>query len=347
MKIFQNILIVRTDRIGDVILTTPAVAALREAYPLARLSMAVTPTTREVVEGNPHVDEVIVYEQNGRHRGFLGYWQFIRELRKRKFDAAVIYHTKKRTNLICFLAGIPHRIGFQNNKWGFLLTQKVKDTRPLGDKHEYQYCLEVLKRFGVDTQVSRPVLYLPFKKEAEDWAERFWLENGLRDSKKTIAIHAGASCISKRWPAARFADVINHLLAKYPLHILLIGGSDSRHISGAIKSQVKSPLLDLTGQTSLSQLASLLKRCQLLISNDSGPVHVAVAVGTPVISIFGRNQAGLSPTRWRPLGPFDIVLHKEVGCEVCLAHNCQIDFECLRAIGPDDVLEAVDALGQL
>jgi len=347
MKIFHNILIVRTDRIGDVILTTPAVVALRQAYPKACITIMVTPATREIVDGNPNLDEVIVYEQKGAHKGFSGYWKFIAELRERKFDLAIIYHTKKRFNLICFLAGIPNRVGFQNNKFGFLLTHKIKDTRPLGDKHEYEYCLEVLKHLGVDARARE--LFFPLHQDSEIWVENFLRQNDLRgrDSQKLIAVHPGASCISKRWLPERFAELIEKLFWHYDAQIILVGGPETKSISDAIKSKVKASILDVTGQTTVSQLASLLKRCHLLISNDSGPVHVAVAVGTPVISIFGRNQAGLSPTRWRPLGPKDIVLHREVGCEVCLAHNCQIEFKCLWAITADDVLEAVDAIYQL
>jgi len=347
MKIFHNILIVRTDRIGDVILTTPAIAALRQAYPNARITIMVTPATREIVDGNPNLDEVIVYDQKGAHKGFRGYWKFIAELHRRKFDLTIIYHTKKRFNLICFLVGIPNRIGFQNNKFGFLLTHQIKDTRPLGDKHEYEYCLEVLKHLGVDARAHE--LFFSLHQDSEIWAENLLRQSDLRgrDSQKLIAVHPGASCISKRWLPERFAELSEKLFWHYDAQIILVGGPETKSISVAIKSKIKTPILDVTGQTTVSQLASLLKRCHLLISNDSGPVHVAVAVGTPVISIFGRNQAGLSPTRWRPLGAKDIVLHKEVGCEVCLAHNCQIEFKCLWAITVDDVLQAVDVIYQL
>ena len=347
MRSYQNILIVRTDRIGDVILTTPAIAALRQAYPNARLTIMVTPATREIVEDNPHLDEVIVYDQKGAHKGVRGFFKFINYLRQQKFDLAIVYHTKKRFNLICFLAGIPNRVGFKNNKFGFLLTHPIKDTRPLGDKHEYEYCLEVLKYLGVDAQVRD--LFFPLHQDSEFWAEDFLRQNDLRarDSQKLIAVHPGASCISKRWLPERFAELIDKLFWHYDAKIILVGGPETISISESIKLKLKNPVLDVTGQTTVSQLASLLKRCHLLISNDSGPVHVAAAVNTPVISIFGRNQAGLSPTRWRPLGPKDIVLHREVGCEVCLAHNCQIDFKCLTAITPDDVMQAVDAIYQL
>ena len=347
MKDYQNILIVRTDRIGDVVLTTPAITALREAYLGIKISVLVAPQTRDIVEGNPCLDEVIIDDRKGRHRGFFGFLKLALTLRKKKFDLAIIFHTKKRTNLLCFLAGIPHRVGYRNNKFGFLLTEKIKDARPEGTKHETEYCLNILRHIGMDIKTNTIKLHMPIKKESEDWAERLFAEvteGSLLNSDYVITIHPGASCISKRWPAKRFAELIDQLKEKYSAKIILIGGADNKKIAEEIKFMIKNPIIDLTDQTSVSELASLFKRCHLLISNDSGPVHVAVAVGTPVISIFGRNQAGLSPVRWRPLGEKDIVLHKEVGCEVCLAHNCMIGFECLEAITTNDVLEGVTSL---
>ncbi len=343
---YNNILLVRTDRIGDVILTTPAMAVLKKAWPKARVSVLVSPATREIVEGNPHVAEVIVDDAKGEHQGILGYWRLAGKIKRRRFDLAVVLHTKKRTNSLCFFAGIPERVGYANEKFGFFLTNKIPDVRPRGEKHEYQYCLDVLRHLGVSS-ADTPDLFFPLKESAERWADEFILKNSLTHLKPLIAIHPDASCISKRWPADRFANVMSRLTERYSAKIILVGGQSCQAIAREIKAKTYQPFLDVTGQTTISQLASLLKRCHLLISNDSGPVHVAVAVGTPVISIFGRNQAGLSPTRWRPLGAHDAILHKEVGCEVCLAHNCVIDFECLTAIRPEDILGKIDALSKL
>lgn len=343
MKTYKNILIVRTDRIGDVVLTTPAIAALRKAYPKARISILVTPQTREIVEGNPDIDEVIIDDRKNRNRGLLGFLNLAGELRKRKFDLAVIFYTKKRTNLICFLAGIRERAGYRNNKFGFLLTHQIKDTRPEGAKHEAEYCFDVLRHLGLEIADSELKVFMPLQRQAEEWAQALLRERKIKDSDILIAVHPGASCISKRWPAQSFAQVINGFGAP-PFKIILVGAPDNQKIARQVLSVVKIPVIDLTGQTSVAQLASLFKRCRLLISNDSGPVHLAVAVGTPVVSIFGRNQKGLSPARWKPLGKKDVVLHKEVGCEICLAHDCTLDFKCLKAVRVDEVVAAARSL---
>ena len=373
-------MIVRTDRVGDVVLTTPVISALRENYSEARLSIMVAPETKEIVEGNPYLDAVIVFDRKKAHKNFGRLLKFILSLREKKFDCAIILHTKKITNLICFLAGIPRRAGYRNEKFGFLLTDGIKDTRAEGTKHEAEYSLDVLrhlglsfpnatKTFGGDNLGISSKIFLPIKAEAERWVEEFLRENKLTGSDHLIAVHPDASCISKRWPPKNFAELINKIQKKYPVKILMIGTEASRGIVSEIISLVQdvsschseehsdeesqreeilrfaqNDIIDLSGKTSISQLISLLKRCQLLISNDSGPVHLASGVGIPVISIFGRNQAGLSPVRWSPLSEKSVVFHKDVGCQICLAHNCDINFKCLEAVHPQEVFEAFDSL---
>lgn len=342
MKQYQNILIVRTDRIGDVILTTPAVAALREVYPQARISMMISPATKELLEGNPYLNDVIVDETKNKQNHFIGLCKFVLALKKRKFDLAIIFHTKNRTNLLCFLAGIPNRIGYENEKLGFLLTHKIEDTRAQGFKHETQYCLDVLREIGVKSECAD--LYVPIKRESDEWTQQFFNDHCVQPSERLIAIHPGASCVSKRWPAKRFIEITTKLITCFSFKVVIIGAMADKEIAGEIISSVQGSVIDATGKTSLSQLISLLKKCDLLISNDSGPVHIASALGIAVISIFGRNQAGLSPVRWGPLGEKSIALHKDVGCKVCLAHNCQIGFRCLEAIKSEDMLDAVESI---
>ena len=282
----NRILIVRTDRVGDVVLTTPVIEALRKAYPKAKISMMVAPLTKDIVEGCPLLDEVIVYDKKGANAGFLNFWRFIFKLRKKNFDLAINYHLKSRMNLMLFHAGIPRRVGFQNNKLGFLLTEQYPDPRTNGECHEAEYCLGLLKYLGIEG-VERN-LYVHVKAESEAWAQEFFQQQGIAPRDTLIAIHPGASCISKRWPFERFSEVADRIAQKYHAKIVLIGSRDQKHIVQEVFQSMKQPPIDLAGKTTLSQLISVLKRCTLLISNDSGPVHLAVGVKTPVISIFGQ-----------------------------------------------------------
>lgn len=340
---YKNILIVRTDRIGDVVLTTPAIAALRKTFHQARISILVAPATRPLVEGNLHIDEILVDDRR-KNPGLLGFWKLVNQIKNRRFDLAIVFHTKKRTNSLCFLAGIPRRIGYANDKFGFLLTDKIKDERHFGKKHEAQYCLDVLAPLGVKSDALKT--FVPVKEESERWVADLFKKDGLANTQRKIAVHLGASDTTKEWPAERFAELVAALQKKYSCAVIFVGGEATRQAASSILPKVQAgPVLDLTGQTSLSQLISLFKHCQLLISNDSGPVHVADAVGTPVVSIFTRNQPGINPERWRPLGSKSRVVAPKPG-EVLLNQG-QISSKDLQLIQTQEVLDVVDALFKL
>ena len=346
MRDFKNILIVRTDRMGDVVLTTASIKILRQAYPNAKISIIVSPGTKDLVEGNPYLDEVLIDDRKIENAGFLGFLKLIQKLRKKKFDLAIVFHTKKRTNLICFLAGIPYRIGYKNNKFGFLLTHPIKDIRHLGIKHESEYCLDVLKHLDIETE-NKVELFLPTHPKSEQWLHQFFKEKNISDKDRLVVIHAGASDPSRRWPEHYYADLIRHLIEKYNSKVVLIGDKSMQSISDKILSLVSGPVFDLSGQTTMSHLVSLIRRCDLLISNDSGPVHLASGVSAPVVAIFTRNQPGINPERWRPLGPKIRVVSVPRNTEISFAKAKEMDAKYLEMIRMEEVLEAVDAIFKL
>jgi heptosyltransferase-2 len=338
---FKRILIVRTDRIGDVVLSTPVIKALRDEFPQSYIAMMTAPGAKEIVEGNPYLDQVIIYDKDGKHKSWMRSIKFARNLKKKGFDLAVILHPSNRVHLVTFLAGIHKRIGY-SRKMGFLLTDRFIHDKQRGEKHESEYNLGLLKALGINTKAEE--LHIPIKPEAEIWTDKFFKESGISDNDRLLAIHPGASCPSKIWPAERFVQVADKLAKAHGFKVLVVAGpKDLAKTEEAIRN-MHIPAINLAGKTSIAQLASVLRRCKLFISNDSGPVHIASAVGTPVISIFGRKQAGLSPKRWGPLGTKDKFLHKDVGCIECLAHNCVRGFACLKAISVDDVVRAAEEI---
>ncbi|MDP2044567.1 MAG: glycosyltransferase family 9 protein, partial [Candidatus Omnitrophota bacterium] len=306
--------------------------------------MMVAAHAKDIVEGNPYLDEVIVYDKDGKHKSWLRTLKFAGRLKKKKFDLAIILHPVNRAHLLTFLAGIPERLGY-NLKLGFLLTRGKEHTKQEGLKHEAEYNLDLLGELGI-TGNARD-LFMPIRDESEQWVKDLFEKEGIGGADKLLAINPGASCPSKLWPAGSFAEVAGELARRYNFKILILAGPKDMLLADQIARKIKGKTINLAGRTSVSQLASILKRCVLFISNDSGPVHIACALGTPVISIFGRNQAGLSPRRWGPLGKRDKYLHKEVGCIQCLAHNCQKEFACLKAIKAEDVLIAAAEILQV
>ncbi len=326
---------------GDVLLTTPAIKAVRDAYPNAYIAVMVRPYADDIVNGNPYLDEVILYDKEGKHKGIIGNLLFILRLKKKRFDLAINFHPTNRSNIIPFLAGIPSRVGY-DKKGGIFLTKRLKDNKHLGQKHEIDYNLDLLRAVGIVAKDRQ--LYMPVKAEDEKIIDRFFILNDLGKNETIVALHPCASCPSKRWPAYRFGRVADELMDKHKVKIVIIGDSSSAKTVKEVETGMLRQPIILSEEHSLGEVAALLKRCKLFISNDSGPVHIAVAVGTPTISIFGRLDPGLSPQRWGPVGPNDIVIHKDVGCEKCLAHNCKLSFKCLDAISVDDVLSAAERL---
>jgi len=332
---YKRILIVRTDRIGDVLLSTPVIKALRDTYPSSYIAMMVSSYTKDIVDGNPYLDEIIIYDKDAGQRSWWNSMKFARHLKKKKFDLALVLHPTNRAHLVTFFAGIPKRIGY-DWKLGFLLTDKIKHNKQYGEKHELEYNLDLVRFLGIEPQDKN--LFMPIKPEAEKWVDDWLRREGIRESDKLLVVHPGASCPSKIWPNERFAQASDQLVDKYGFKAVIIAGPRDIILAENVVKNMRNAAVNLAGKISLSQLASVLKRCRLFISNDSGPVHMASALGSPVIALFGRKDPGLTPRRWGPLGKRATILYKESGCIKCLAHNCQKEFACLKEIQVDDVL---------
>jgi len=334
---YKKILLMRLDRVGDVVLSTPAIKATRDAYPDSYIVFMVRPHAYDIIRGNPYVDEVIACDKEKGVRGFFGIWRLAMRVRRYAFDLAVVLHPTTRSHLIVFLSGIAERIGY-DKKAGWLLTRQVPHTKQFGLRHERDYALDLLRYARIEAKEC--LLHVPIHHEREVTVDAFFRRNNIAHGERVIVIHPGASCPSKRWPPERFAQVADACAEKYRARIVIIAGPEDTSCGRKVALLMQRDHVDLSGMTVIGDLASIFKRAQLFISNDSGPVHIASAVGVPVISIFGRSDRGLSPARWGPTGERDIALHKDVGCDVCLAHNCARGFECLRAITVDDVLAA-------
>ncbi len=337
----QRILLIRLDRMGDVILSTPVIRALRQAYPKAFITMLVRPACEDLVAFHKDLDEWLVYDKDGAHKNFFNTLKFSRHLKRFQFDTALVLHPSNRSHWLPWLAGIPQRIGYAH-KNAYLLTHALAHAKQEGDKHEAEYTLDMLKVFGLNPE--KPQLSIPVRREAKDFIEALLHEKNVKADKKLVVVHPSASCPSKRWMPERFGQVADRLVKECHVQVCIIAGEPDRDFAIAMQQAMQSPVINLAGLLSVGQSAALLERADMLLSNDSGPVHLAAAVDTPVVAIFGRDQPGLSPKRWGPLGDQHKILHKDVGCETCLAHNCTIDFKCLTELSVDEVYAACQQL---
>ncbi|MFH1594358.1 MAG: lipopolysaccharide heptosyltransferase II [Candidatus Omnitrophota bacterium] len=337
----MRILLTRTDRIGDVVLSTPAIKAVRDKYPDAYIAFMVRPYARDVVEGNPYIDEVIIYDKYGEHKNLLNTVLFAISLRKKRFDLAIMLHPTNRAHMIAFAAGISRRVGY-DKKLSFLLTERVPHLKQEGKKHESEYTLDLLETIGIRAKGRE--LFLPLNDRDIKNIENTLSEYHLGREALLIAVNPGASCPSKRWRPESFAKVCDGLAEKYKARIIIAADASNSRFADILAGKMRYEPVNLAGKTTVGELAALLSKCDLFISNDSGPVHIACAIGTPTISIFGRGDPGLSSERWGPIGKETRVFHKDVGCDPCLAHNCKIGFKCLEAITPEEVLSAAEEL---
>lgn len=335
----DRILVTRTDRIGDLVVSTPVFKALRQRYPAAWIAALVFQENRELLDGNPYLNEVILYDKKGSERGVWGNLAFAARLRKKNFSVVIHLHATHRMHQTAFLAGIPVRVGW-TRKSPALLTHGFRDVKGEGLKHEAEYNFELLGLLGIKPPEEFE-LYAPLLPRYESSLQELTWSLGIPENRPWVVVNPSSSCPSKMWPAAKFARLVRDLEKQFDAVVLLIGGPKDSALAARIFSEAGTArAFDLTGRLTLGTLSCLLKKSALLVSNDSGPVHLASAADTPVVSIFGRNQPGLSPTRWRPLGPKSAVLWKDIGCYPCLAHDCRIQFLCLDVISVDDVMQA-------
>ncbi|MDP2927668.1 MAG: glycosyltransferase family 9 protein [Candidatus Omnitrophota bacterium] len=282
-SMIKRILVIRNDRFGEFLLNIPAIRALKERYPQAELTLAVNSTVSELATAVECVDQVVVWDQ-------------IRKgLRKHRFDLCVVLNPTKEAHQSIFLAGIPVRVGY-DRKWGFLLTHKLKDTKHQGSRHEVDCNLELVGLLGAKTQD----LSLAIK--VNDNLYKYFI------NQKIVIIHPFTSDPVKQWPIERFGELAQRIIQEMKVKVVLVGRVEDRGQSPL--GTVPLGTIDLINKTSLVELAALLKRGSLVVSGDSGPMHLAASVGTPVIALFRNDLPGKTAQRWGPWGEGHIVIEK-------------------------------------
>lgn len=333
-----RILVTRTDRIGDLVLTTPLFKALREKFPKAWIAAVVFLEHREIVEGNPYLDEVILYDKKGSERSLWGQFCFSQKLRSKKFDVAIHAHGTNRVHLAGWLAGIPKRIGY-GRRASWALTHVHPYNKKEGQKQEAEYLFDLLSFLDVKAP-PRIMPFFPVTDRSVRSLESLCLFHKIPTDRPWIVLNLSASDVTKMWPVERFAELVTRIQKESHCVFIAIGTSQDRPLIQRLIQNTPAPVFDLSGRLSLGMLGALLKRSALLISNDSGPVHIAAAVETYVVSIFGRYGAGLGPERWRPLGDRSRVVAKDV------SHipEAERKFTYIDEITVEDVLSAVKEL---
>ena len=300
-KNIKNIIILRNDRFGEFLLNIPALRAVKETFSNANIIAVVDPYVRELAQNIAFIDEIIEWARE-KH-SLIEKLKLIGILKKRRIDLAIMLNPSKEFNILTYLSGIPVRLGYAR-KWGFLLTHKIEDKKFLGLKHEIEYNLELVALIGAQTENKTLSL-----KTDHDSISGLLKEYDITNQDNLIAVHPFTSDPLKQWPINNFIELIKRLARE--TKIIMVGGKeDSQKTGGLFDGLTNYGLINLFGKTTLKQLAALLAMCRLLISGDSGPVHLASCVGTPVLAIFRSDMPEKSSRRWGPLTPRSVVIEK-------------------------------------
>ncbi len=333
----QRILIRGVNWVGDAVMTTPAIAGIRKTFPRAKISLLVKPWVAGVFEGSPHIDEILIYDQEGRHGGLSGLLRLARELEGCRFDLAILLQNAFEAGLLAFLARIPHRIGYNTQGRGVLLTTMVVRDRSTRGLHHVDYYRALLGMLGWTEGEREPRLYL--SPGAEERVEALFGEERVRPEEALVAFNPGSTYGSaKRWPADRYAALADRLVEELGVRVLLTGAHADGAVARAVRSITRYPerVIDLTGRTDIQLLAAVLKRSAVFVTNDTGGMHIGAAVGVPVVAIFGPTD----PKTTSPVGPH-VLLRHPVSCSPCLLRECPIDHRCMTGISVEKVLSCV------
>ncbi len=339
MNNVENILVVQTAFIGDVVLTLPLVQTLKEVYPQSNIDLVVTPRAKELCVNHPSIRETIAYDKRGSERGLSGLLRMVKSLRQKNYQLAIVPHRSLRSALLAWLLRIPVRIGFDKSSGRFLLTKTIRYRHTV---HEIERNLSLLAALEIEIPLKDlPRLY-PSSDDCKV-VDKLLFDFEVGHPEKLIALAPGTIWSTKRWLKEHFASLAVNL-DDVGFEIVLIGGKEDERLCDEVyKLSGSAHVYNVAGKLSLLQSAELLRRCKALVSNDSAPMHIAVAMRTPVVAIFG---ATVPEFGFGPAGEFDAVVEtKGLPCRPCSIHGgnkCPItSFECMNAISYGQVFEKV------
>jgi len=336
---YKNILVIQTAFIGDVVLTLPLVQLCKKVFKTAAIDFVAIPRTTEILKNHPDIRKVIVYDKRGVDKGIRGNLKLARRIKAEQYDLALIPHRSLRSAMVAWFGQVPERIGFDTSAGAFLFSKTVKYECAL---HEIERNMNLLVPLGIRWNGKElPNLYPSSEdKHIVDQLLSTWNINRIDNC---VAIAPGSVWKTKQWLEERFIELCQSLIQK-SFKAILVGGEEDVNLCGGIQRKVNSSeLYNASGRLSVLQSAELIRRCRVLVSNDSAPMHLAVAMRTPVVAIFGATVPAFG---FYPYGEQDIVVETEgLSCRPCSVHGgekCPIrTFDCMANITSQQVCEKV------
>lgn len=341
----RNILVIKLVGLGDTVLMLTPVARLHRHFPQSRITALVTPLSEGILSVQPYVDETIVYDVFGGDRGLLGLLRIIRLLRARKFDCVIDFEQHfQLTSIIAYLTRAPRRLGFYFGR----SPRKGIFTNPVcfdPERHMVDSYMRLLEPLGIcaDRVEELERIFIP---DEDAWPVEAWLrERGIGPDDILVGVHPGSGprAPAKRWGVEKYAEIIRRLRREYDARIVVTGSPGERELAERIIGLAgREGVHNASGDFNIRQTTALLKNCRLFISNDTGPMHMAAALGRPTIGIFGPE----TPVRYGPVGKSSTAVYRAIHCSPCvhiyagIVNDCDEGL-CMRQLTPDDVWEAV------
>jgi len=334
MTAADKILIRGPNWVGDSVLAIPAMKAVRSQFPNAEITLLVRPWVAGVFTGAPFVNKLWT---EPRPAGFSEWSRIARDIRAHEFDLAILFPNSFESALMMFLGRVPNRIGYATDGRSLLLTNAV--TPGVTGRHQVYYYLDLVKNLSVN--VDRPSIEILATDEEKKAARRLLETEGIRADQKFMVLNPGAAYGSaKRWDDERFAGIGERLSQDLGLAVAIIGSENELPVARDIRERMRSPATVLNGKTTLETLIGVLSLSSLMITNDSGPMHIAAALGVPTVAVFGSTDERVTG----PFGARTRIVKCQVECSPCLLRECPIDHRCMTRVTVDDVYRAAREL---
>ena len=330
----EKILIRGPNWVGDAVLAIPAMKAMRGHFPGAEITLLVRPWVAGLFTAAPFIDQVWSEEKPSG----VGDWtRVIRDIRKRRFDLALVLPNSFESALMMLLGGVPRRVGYATDGRRWILTNAIAPDG--GAQHQVHYYLELVKLLSA--HVERSLIEIQATNDERADARKLLTAEGILHGEPFLVVNAGAAYGSaKRWHEDRFASVADTLAGELGLHVAHIGSQAERPIAEQIRNLMKTRPAVLNGKTSLETLIGVLAESSLMITNDSGPMHMAAALGVPTVAVFGSTDERVTG----PCGSRTRIVKHAVECSPCLLRECPIDHRCMNGVSIQDVCQAAREL---
>jgi heptosyltransferase-2 len=324
-----------TNWLGDGVMSMPALRQLRDALPHAHLAVAAPPAVSDLYR-QPGIDEVIPWTSGRGRTDVIGRWRCAERIRALRFDAAILLQNAFEAALVMWMAGVPLRIGYDVKGRGWLLTHSVPvPAATAGPTHQSLYYLALLQRAGITATMPEPVrpTLAPFAVDPGNSA--------LPNEGPWIGVAPGAANgAAKRWPPERFAESSAMAAQALGARVVLLGSPADREIGARVANALRAmgtEAIDLSGRTTVGSLMAVVASCEAVLTNDSGAMHMADALGIPTVAVFGPTSEDATG----PTGPWSAVVRHSVDCSPCLLHECPVDHRCMREVASARVAEAL------